>query len=146
MKNQSAPLTVNSFPLLYYRRKTKNIFLVENNEDDQFYFIDALSQIDDTVLYDVANNGYEALKKLEHASTLPDIIFMEVNMPLLNGIQCLSAIMKNSLTKDIPVILISNENENSEFACSLGAKGFIKKPASRKVFRLALELMINAGF
>ncbi len=146
MKNISVPLTVNSFPTLHYRRKTKNIFLVENNEDDQFYFIDALSQIDDTVLYDVANNGYEALKKLEHTGILPDIIFMEVNLPLMNGLQCLSAIMKNSLTKDIPVILISNENEYAEFACSMGAKGFIKKPKNAKVFRLALELMINAGF
>jgi CheY-like chemotaxis protein len=50
----------------------------------------ARSKINDVSLMDIAVNGKDALVKLRKAGTLPSMIFMDVNMPLVNGLECLS--------------------------------------------------------
>ena len=56
-------------------KKLKSILLVEDDEDDQFFFIEAMSKIENATLYAVANNGKEAIDWLENSPTLPDTIF-----------------------------------------------------------------------
>lgn len=54
----------------------KSILLVEDNEFEQIIFTKALSEIVNATLFDIANNGKEALAKLENPITLPDLIFL----------------------------------------------------------------------
>ena len=58
-------------------KKSKSNLLVEDDKDDQSFFINALNKIENTTLYDVANNGKEALDKLKKSVVLPDVIFTD---------------------------------------------------------------------
>ena len=125
---------------------SKNILLVEDDKDDQLFFSEAISEIKNVTLCHVANNGREALDKLENSAILPDIIFMDINMPLMNGIECLTEISKNSKTKNIPVVMLTTDTGKMKLIHELGAKAFIKKPSSGKILREKIEQMINLDF
>jgi len=124
----------------------KNILLVEDDKDDQELFIAALSEVDKAAIYDIANNGKEALNKLENSSALFSLIFMDINMPVMNGIECLSEIVKKPEIRNIPVVILSTDTGHIETVRKLGAKAFIKKPADGKSLRNQLEQLINLDF
>ena len=120
-----------------------SILLVEDDEDDQFLFIEALQKIDHVCLFAIANNGKEALNRLENASALPSIIFMDINMPVMNGIECLRKIKGNSFTKNIPVVMLSTSNKNMDIFQQIGANSFIQKPSDGKFLSEQLKLSIR---
>ena len=65
----------------------KIILLIEDNKDDQEFFMEALSKIENPTLYDVANNGKEALDRLENSAILPHLIFTDIDLPkVMNGV------------------------------------------------------------
>jgi CheY-like chemotaxis protein len=125
---------------------SKSILLVEDDLDDQEFFIEALRDIQNATLYAVVSNGKEALDKLKNSEILPDLIFTDINMPVMNGIECLSELIKNPQTMNIPVFILSSSTPHREIACKLGAKAFIEKPGDTKMLRNQLELMINLDF
>ena len=125
---------------------SKNIFLVEDDKDDQFFFTEAVNEIKNAKLSFVANNGKEALEQLENSVILPDIIFMDINMPLMNGIKCLTEIIKTIRIKNIPVIMLTTDTGNIQRVQQIGAKAFIKKPSDGKILRQKIEQMINLDF
>ena len=127
-------------------KKLKSILLVEDDEDDQFFFIEAMSQIENATLYAVAKNGREALDCLENSTTLPDIIFMDINMQIMNGIECLTNIMKNPMICNIPVVMLTTSSAQKELVHTLGASAFIKKPWDGKLLYTQIEQMINLDF
>ena len=75
-----------------------------------------------------AGNGKEALEVL--AGNWVDVIMSDVNMPEMNGFELLEELKRDELLKNIPVVIITTESseDRMEYAFSLGAKGFIKKP------------------
>ena len=121
----------------------KNILLVDDDIDDQEFFIEALELLDNVNLYGVANNGKEALGILGNSVSLPDLIFLDVNMPVMNGLECLTEIVKNPRTNTIPVIILSSAFEQAELSRKLGAKGFIKKSSDLKGLRTELHRIIT---
>ncbi|HYV92628.1 MAG TPA: response regulator [Chitinophagales bacterium] len=125
---------------------SKNVFLVDDDTDDQLFFIEALSEIKNTTLYGVANNGKEALDKLENYHELPDLIFMDINMPVMNGIECLAELKEKPWMSHIPVIILSSDIAHADDARKLGAKAFIKKPSDFTTLRANLAQMINLDF
>jgi len=94
--------------------KTKNVFLAEDDEDDQQFFIEAVKEIDNFICIYVANNGVEALAKLNNMLVLPDLIFMDINMPLMNGFECLTQLKRKIRFKNIPVVILTTSNNRSE--------------------------------
>lgn len=124
----------------------KTILLIEDDADDRYFFTDALSEMHSTATYNIAVNGKEALEWLKTSVTLPDLIFTDINMPVMGGIECLTAIRNNPRTQNIPVVILSSASEQAEPARQLGAKAFIKKQGSSKLFQRQLEQMINFDF
>lgn len=120
-------------------KSPKTILLVEDDLDDQKLFIDALADIKDTILFDVVHNGKEAIDILQRAVTLPSLIFMDINMPVMNGIECLSAIAKDPAISSVPVVILSSSIAQREQVRSLGAVAFIEKTSSAKAFCEALK-------
>ncbi len=102
--------------------------LIEDDEDDQEFFVEAISGIRNTKLFYIARNGKEAIEMLSTTEVLPDIIFTDINMPLMNGIECFLKIVKNPLTRNIPVVFLSTDVEQKSLLFNLGAKAFIQKP------------------
>ncbi len=92
---------------------------------------------------DEAADGYEALSKIE--SSKIDIIISDNNMPNLSGIELLNIIKSNPLNADIPVIIISSENNKKfeELAIQLGAKTTLTKPVNTEQL---ISVMSKMGY
>jgi CheY-like chemotaxis protein len=86
----------------------KHIFLVEDDEEDQQIFFDAITDIDASILITCAANGVDALAKLIKMQLLPDIIFMDVNMPFMNGFECLAKIKAQVRLQNVPVVMLTS--------------------------------------
>lgn len=75
-----------------------------------------------------ANNGREAVAKAK--AEKPDIIFLDVNMPEMDGFAAMREMKKDADTKTIPVILVTSKNQKADkiWAQMQGASGFVSKP------------------
>lgn len=127
-------------------KNSKSILLIEDDEDDQGFFIEAINGIDNIRLYHIAKNGKEAIDKLKNSAALPDIIFTDINMPKMDGIECFLEIIKNPRTKNIPVVFLSSDTGKRALTSQLGAKGFIQKPSDNHTLSLQISQMIKLSF
>lgn len=134
--------TFTSVPIKPAMRTSPTIMLVEDDQDDQHFFLNALEQIRGFDLFGIAENGKEAIEKLRASPILPTMIFMDVNMPLMNGIECLRKIMGDPVMNDIQVIMLSTDTHHENLAQAIGAVGFIKKPTTVSALHLELERML----
>ena len=109
----------------------RSVLLVDDDLDDQDIFRTALSEVAASVALTTANNGEDALQKLHGNSHYPDLIFLDINMPVLNGFDTLAQIKKEDPIKEIPVFIYttSARPEDIEKAKELGALDCVKKPA-----------------
>ena len=107
-----------------------NIFLVEDDIDDQLFFIQAIKEIVNNIKYTIAHDGRDALVKLKIIRHLPDLIFLDINMPVMNGLEFLKHLKAETPYDQIPVIVFSATADIKEQVHRLGANGCITKPAS----------------
>lgn len=121
------------------------IFYADDDLEDCELFGDALLRIDPAITYITAKDGREALAYLENTRDLPDYIFLDINMPLLDGKKCLLAIKKNSKLKNIPVIMYSTTSDTQEIQgyYKLGAHDFLIKPNNFNTLCESLESIFN---
>lgn len=108
-------------------------FLIDDDADDQEIFGQALESTGKSIRCTFANDGVEALEKLNaDESFIPDFIFIDMNMPRMNGIQCLEAIRKLTRLKGVTLYMYSTAADPKSIAItqSLGAREFIIKPSN----------------
>jgi CheY-like chemotaxis protein len=87
---------------------TPFFLLADDDEDDRFFFATAVKSINNTIQCLMVRNGRELLTVLENdIFALPDYIFLDLNMPVMDGLKCLAAIKKVPAYADLPVILYS---------------------------------------
>ncbi len=113
-------------------KNIKTCFLVDDDIDDQEIFMAAVSEVDKSINCVGIDNCEEAIDKLKtEVSNLPDFIFLDLNMPRLNGRQCLAELKKIAHLKHVPVIIYSTSslNKDIEETKKLGADMFITKPS-----------------
>jgi CheY-like chemotaxis protein len=109
------------------------ITLADDDEDDRLFFIDAFEELKINTIVNTTNNGRELLNFLNHPDTiLPNIIFLDLNMPILNGIECLKEIKLNDRFKEIVIAIYStsSSDQDVEDTFVLGANIYIKKPSN----------------
>jgi CheY-like chemotaxis protein len=108
----------------------KTCFLIDDDHDDQLIFTLALKQVSGSLMCVTANNGFEALEKLGQKGFLPDYIFMDLNMPGMNGIECLLKIKGLTHLRNIPVVIYTTSSNQQDIleTNALGAYAFITKP------------------
>jgi CheY-like chemotaxis protein len=120
--------------------------LVDDDLDDQEVFLLTLKKINKDIECLTANNGVEALSLLkERHAFLPDYIFLDVNMPKMNGIECLRNIKNLEHLNNAKIFMYSTTSETSvlEKSKKLGATDFIVKPASPAVLKETLSVILN---
>ena len=83
------------------------LLIVDDDNDDITLFCDAVHEIDKTHQCITASNGKEALQLLQHEGKKPDFIFMDLNLPFINGKECLTQIKRKPEFVDIPIIIYS---------------------------------------
>lgn len=108
----------------------KTCLLVDDDEDDKEIFCMALSETDPSIRCLVASDAVEALKMLRDPAFVPDYIFLDLNMPLMSGKECLQEIRKLPHLKKTPVIIYSTSASHRDIqeTRDLGASSFITKP------------------
>lgn len=109
------------------------ITLADDDEDDRLFFTDAFEELKINTVVNTVNNGKELLNFLNHPETvLPNIIFLDLNMPILNGIDCLKEIKRNDKFSDIAIAIYStsSSDQDVENTFVLGANIYIKKPSN----------------
>jgi CheY-like chemotaxis protein len=109
------------------------ITLADDDEDDRLFFTDAFEELKINTIVNTVNNGKELLNYLNNPETiLPNIIFLDLNMPILNGIDCLREIKSNDRFKDIAIAIYStsSSDQDVEDTFVLGANIYIKKPSN----------------
>jgi CheY-like chemotaxis protein len=116
--------------------KQQTIMLVEDDLDDQHLFNYCMQKNHKSSKCIIANNGKQAMDILSKLDALPDIIFMDVNMPLVDGYLCLKTIKKHERLCNIPVVMFSTAHkEYAEMtSLELGAAKFVQKPSDFNKF------------
>jgi len=129
---------------------TRNILLADDDSDDRMFFDDAVTSLGLNIRLTAAKDGAKLMDLLlANTDELPEMLFLDLNMPFKNGFQCLTEIRNNFLLKDIFVVIYSttaNPREIEE-AFNLRANLFIQKPNTFTALKLMLakvfELNLN---
>lgn len=120
----------------------KTIVLAEDDKDDHIFFSEALMQLDPSLKLTTVNNGNELMDLLQHY--YPDILFLDLDMPYKNGLECLKEIRANERLKDLPVIVFSSTSRpvNIETAYEMGCDLFFIKPSGFNKLLEAVEKIL----
>jgi DNA-binding response OmpR family regulator len=105
-------------------------FLIDDDLDDQDLFCYVLNEIDPNIRCEVANSGEEALDRFQaHPQLIPDFIFIDVNLVLMNGFVCLKELKKfNQLAHSKMIMYSTNPDEKLRSqSIELGALQYIVK-------------------
>lgn len=121
------------------------ILYADDDRDDRDLMTEALNEIDPSISCQIAADGQELLNMLHKNSELPDYIFLDINMPVMNGRECLIALKKDKRLREIPVVIYSTTVNNSEVNdfYHLGASTFIQKPNNFADLCIRLTLFIK---
>ena len=111
----------------------KTVFLIDDDEDDREIFLSALNSLDLDVNFTEAKDGREALDMIaSNGFSLPDIIFVDLNMPKVNGLEFLRSVRILPHYKELPIFIYSTSSieEEKNKCMAEGASGFIVKHCS----------------
>jgi CheY-like chemotaxis protein len=119
-------------------------FFIDDDADDQEIFGMAVAEIDPLIRCVFADDGLQALGMLQNSPLLPSCLFIDLNMPRMNGIECLSEIKKNEKLRDIPAYMYSTSSDPKlvEECKRLGAADFIVKPSGLQALTEMLKQII----
>ncbi len=121
--------------------------LIDDDEDDREIFLSVIQNILPGATLTIAINGQDALAKLNDPS-VPHVIFLDLNMPLMNGKRFLAARKENRIIDSIPVVILSTSSDQSTIreAIELGALYFVTKPDRYSGWEGALRNVLDNFF
>lgn len=106
-----------------------SVLLAENDREQCFFFKKALMQVKSKFQFTEVHDGNELLKLLENF--MPDILFIDLNMPAKNGMDCIKEIRKKKAYDSLPIVVYSITTQSSVInaAYNAGAQLYLVKPA-----------------
>jgi CheY-like chemotaxis protein len=112
--------------------KKLHILLAEDDEDDILFFREAINSLSLSCELIVVNNGEHAVNYFSESNHLPDFVFLDINMPKLNGIEALKAIKMIHPSNDVHVVMLSTSMSDPmvEQSYRFGASMYIQKPTN----------------
>src|SRR5258708_3208112 len=118
-----------------------NCLFIDDDIDDQDIFSFALKELNKDVQLVTAENGLEALEILKNdPAYIPDCIFLDLNMPIMGGKECLSRIRELPWLKEVPVIIYTTSTQEKDRLDTqkLGATDFMSKESSLDLLKKSL--------
>ncbi|KAA0989901.1 response regulator [Dyadobacter aurulentus] len=108
------------------------ILLADDDDDDTFLFREALGQVSFQSQLITAANGMELMNTILGDNPKPDLIFLDMNMPVKNGLECLGDIRTTPGFEETPIVILSTSVAQYlwESAYKGGANLYIQKPTS----------------
>ena len=109
-----------------------HVMLADDDEDDRFLFLEAFDELKIKTKVDTFNDGVFLMDYLnKDDAVIPQILFLDLNMPRKTGIECLKEIRNQSRFKDLAIAIYSTSSSEEDiedtFVC--GANVYIKKPS-----------------
>ena len=121
--------------------KINNVLLAEDDEDDVHLFKTVLAELNQDILVTVTTDGNLLMAFLNQATTLPEMIFLDLNMPNKNGFECLREIRGNEKWNSIKIFVLSTSTrpQHIEDSYKGGADLYLAKPTSYTQFKNMIE-------
>ncbi|MFW6224879.1 MAG: response regulator, partial [Bacteroidota bacterium] len=136
-----------------YLHKTAIILYAEDNPADQRLTLKAFNKSKVKTDLRIVNDGQEALDYLEHkgeyadqsTSPLPDLILLDINMPLVDGKEVLKYIRESDRLNTLPVIMLTTSDYEKDILESykLGVNAYVSKPIKVEDFFAAILRLEN---
>ncbi|MFH6995467.1 response regulator [Flavobacterium sp. FlaQc-48] len=126
------------------------ILLTDDDEDDREFFAEAIEELHLKNPVEFCKSGVELIDRLyDTALGIPDIIFLDLNMPILSGFETLQQIREDAKFKDIPVIAIYSTSatiDGVQNTFGLGANAYIVKPIAFSDLKKLLKKVIETDW
>jgi CheY-like chemotaxis protein len=126
-----------------------NICLADDDQDDRLFFTDAFDELKIKTKVSTFNDGVELMNYLNDSdSVLPNVLFLDLNMPKKNGLECLLEIKKNENLNDIAIAIYSTSSseEHIEETFINGANIYIKKPSDFETLKKILAEVVTINW
>jgi CheY-like chemotaxis protein len=124
------------------------ILLADDDENDRMLFRDALNEIRINNILETVNDGQELMNYiLEHANILPHLLFLDLNMPRKNGLECLIELRK-LYSREITIAIFSTSSNDKDIEETFlhGANIYMTKPNNFNELKEALNRVVTAAF
>ena len=126
-----------------------HIILTDDDVDDRLFFKEAMDEIKIKTVVSFLNDGIQLIDYLNQPGVrLPNVVFLDLNMPLKNGMECLKEIRMNSHLNDLAVVIYSTSSseQDIEDAFVHGANIYIKKPNDFSELKSTLAQVITRNW
>ena len=125
---------------------SKHILLIDDDRDDAELFSDALEELNMDTVVAYFSDGSEGVEKLRaQAIPAPDMVFLDINMPQINGWDCLRELKQIAYLKKIPIVMYSTSNLDKQNVSpeDVGAAAFMTKPDNFGELKARLSSIIS---
>jgi len=131
-----------------YEIQIKNIVLAEDDEEDVLLFKTVLTELKTDIIVTVAADGILLMTFLKQATILPEMIFLDLNMPNKNGFECLSEIKGNERWNTIKIVILSTSSQPQQIANAYkgGADLYLAKPVSYTQFKMMMKKCLSLNW
>lgn len=128
-----------------YDNKLFTVLLADDDEDDRQIFEEAFKELTLDIGVHTVKNGVEALLFLDAMDPKPEILFLDLNMPVMGGVECLKKIKADPRFDDLCIAIFSTSSHEEEIeeTLALGANVYIKKPNNFEVLKQILHKVIS---
>jgi len=125
------------------------ILLADDDESDRLLFTEAFLEIKIKTIVHTVNNGIELMEWLNMKNKhLPHLLFLDINMPKKNGLECLKEIKSNEKLKDITIAIYSTSDSEKDMEETFlnGANVYITKPNDFIMLKQVLEKAVVMSY
>lgn len=126
-----------------------HIVLADDDEDDRLFFVDAFDELKINTKVKTLNDGVELINYLNQDDIqLPNVLFLDLNMPRKNGLECLQEIKANSKFDDIAIAIYSTSASEDDIENTFvqGANIYIKKPDDFATLKKILSEVVTINW
>jgi CheY-like chemotaxis protein len=130
-------------------KQTGTILCIDDDDDDASLLEIAVNSYNEGIRFIKCYGGNEALELLKKSDLAPDLILLDVNMPLLNGFDCLIEIRKIPRCAEVPIFMLSTSASlrDVDRAYEIGARKFLTKPNSySQIYTMISEIIGECSF
>lgn len=126
--------------------KYQHVLVIDDDPEDIEIFSDAINSLNENITITSSTDALLALQDLKKAENLPNIIFLDLQMPLLTGKDFLEKLNEDSTLRNIPVVLLSGQSDAiiKDTYQKIGARNYICKPNSYKELIEALRKIFQS--